>query len=79
MQAGRARAWLEHLHAAAENVQDLELWLSGDGEGIAQHDPVRWFGLADADRVVQVEVEWTDGTTTTVRDIAIGETIVVSY
>jgi hypothetical protein len=45
----------------------------------AQHGHVRWLGLADADRVVKVEAEWTDGTVTKVEDVELRETIVVSY
>jgi hypothetical protein len=61
-----------------------ETWVVRDRlrsiEGFAaQHDPVRWFGLRDADRVVAVEVEWTDGTTTRVDDVGIGGTLRVSY
>jgi len=46
---------------------EWDLWkvrTAGDGFG-AQNDPQLVFGLADADRVVEVEVHWPDGTVTT--------------
>jgi hypothetical protein len=43
----------------------------------AQHDPVRWFGLGQADRIERITVEWTDGTITTVDDVELDSTVTV--
>ena len=75
------RSYRDRLRAAAPGI--VFLHLTGDRELIegfaAQHGLVRWFGLADADRVVAVEVEWTDGTSTAVEEVGLREKIVVSY
>lgn len=44
----------------------------------AQHGEWRWFGLSDADRIVEVRVQWTDGTETVVEEVDLDSKIEVA-
>ena len=45
----------------------------------SQNPALQVFGLGAATRVERIEVEWPDGTTTTRRDVAAGQTVVFEY
>lgn len=44
----------------------------------AQHGMWRWFGLADAERIEEVRVEWSDGTVTVRTDVSLDTKIEIS-